>query len=439
MAKISVFGIGYVGVVSAACLAQDGHDVIAVDVDTGKIKAINAGQSPIVEEGIDDLVRKVVDAGKLTATDDFEQAVLDTDVSFICVGTPSAPDGSVGLSYVTSVCENIGRALAKKDSYHSVVVRSTIVPGSTEGACIPVLEQTSGKTAGREFGVGYFPEFLRESTAIADNYAPGLIVFGYLDEGTRAILEEINGKLPCEMHQVEIKTAEMVKYTSNTWRAVKVTFANEIGNIAKASGIDGQTVMEILCSDDKIAMSPYFMRPGFAFGGSCLPKDVRALKYLANSTGTKHHILSAVLEANEAQIAKAEQMVIDSGETSVGFVGISFKPGTDDLRESPLISLAARLIGKGIDVKVFDPFVQEAFDTGTPGAGRGNDDVPDLEQRLVKDLDQLIAGAGTVLVGNHYGEAVERLKQAADERPVVDLTRLARERTSDETYQGICW
>ena len=220
---------------------------------------------------------------------------------------------------------------------------------------------------------------------------------------------------------------------------MKVTFANEIGNIAKASGIDGQTVMEILCSDDKIAMSPYFMRPGFAFGGSCLPKDVRALRYLAESTGTRHHILSAVLEANEAQIAKAEEMVIASGEKSVGFVGISFKPGTDDLRESPLISLAARLIGRGVDVKVFDPFVQEAYDSGTPGAGRGNEDVPDLPQRLVRDLDQLIETSGTVLVGNHYAEAVERLKQAANERPVVDLTRLARERVSGDRYQGICW
>jgi len=439
MAKISVFGIGYVGVVSAACLARDGHDVIAVDVDSGKIKAINAGQSPIVEEGIDELVAEVVKAGKLTATDDFEAAVRDTEVSFVCVGTPSAPDGSVGLSYVTSVCESIGKALADKDTYHSVVIRSTIVPGSTEDACIPVLEQTSGKTAGKEFGVGYFPEFLRESTAIEDNYNPGLIVFGYLDEGTRKVLEGINEKLPCKMHQVEIKTAEMVKYTSNTWRAVKVTFANEIGNIAKASGIDGQTVMEILCSDDKMAMSPYFMRPGFAFGGSCLPKDVRALKYLAGSTGTDHHMLSAVLEANEAQIAKAEKMVLASGTKKVGFVGISFKPGTDDLRESPLISLAARLIGQGIDVSVYDPFVQEAYDTATPGAGRGNEDVPDLEQRLVKDLDALIEGSGTVLVGNHYGETIERLKQAATERPVVDLTRLNREMTSSDTYQGICW
>ncbi|MBD3666052.1 nucleotide sugar dehydrogenase [Sulfitobacter aestuariivivens] len=439
MAKISVFGIGYVGVVSAACLAQDGHEVIAVDVDTGKIKAINEGRSPIVEEGIEELVRQVVKDGNLTATDDFEQAVLNSDVSFICVGTPSSPDGSVGLEYVISVCENIGKALAKKKSYHSVVLRSTIVPGSTEEACIPVLEENSGKVAGEGFGVGYFPEFLRESTAIADNYAPGLIVFGYLDEKTRVILEKINGSLPCDMHQVEIKTAEMVKYTSNTWRAVKVTFANEIGNIAKASGIDGQTVMEILCSDEKIAMSPYFMRPGFAFGGSCLPKDVRALKYLAGSTGTKHHLLSAVLEANEAQIAKAEKMVIDSGETKVGFVGISFKPGTDDLRESPLITLAARLIDKGIDVSIYDPFVQQAFDNATPGAGRGNDDVPDLEQRMVYSLDALLEGSGTVLVGNHYGETVERLKKAAGERPVVDLTRLARDKTSDDRYQGICW
>ncbi|MBU2981410.1 nucleotide sugar dehydrogenase [Lentibacter algarum] len=439
MAKISVFGIGYVGVVSAACLARDGHDVIAVDVDPGKIKAINSGQSPIVEEGIDELVAEVVKAGKLTATDDFRAAVLATDASFICVGTPSAPDGSVGLSYVTSVCDSIGAALRDKPTHHSVVVRSTIVPGSTVDSCIPALEKASGKVAGKDFGVGYYPEFLRESTAIADYYDPGLIVFGYLDEGTRDILEGLNKDLPCDMHQVDIRTAEMVKYTSNTWRAVKVTFANEIGNIAKASGIDGQSVMEILCSDDKIAMSSYFMRPGFAFGGSCLPKDVRALRYLANSTDTPAHMLNAVLEANEAQIAKAEQMVVDSGSKKVGFVGISFKPGTDDLRESPLIALAARLIGRGIDVNIYDPFVQEAFDTETPGAGRGNEHVPDLEQRLQPDLDALIEGSGTVLVGNLYKDTVERLKAASEHRQIVDLTRLNREQTSGANYQGICW
>ncbi len=437
--KISVFGIGYVGVVSAACLAKDGHQVVAVDVDSGKIDAINAGKTPIVEEGIAELVEQVVAEGRLTATSDVAEAIAATDVSFICVGTPSAPDGSVGLSYVTDVCKNIGEALANKDSFHSVVVRSTIVPGSTEDACIPVLEETSGKKAGEGFGLGYFPEFLRESTAIEDNYAPGLIVFGYLDDRTKEILTAINEKLPCEIHKVDIRTAEMVKYTSNTWRAVKVTFANEIGNIAKASGIDGQTVMEILCSDDKMAISPYFMRPGFAFGGSCLPKDVRALRFLARSTGVTAHLLEATLEANEAQIAKAEKMVEESGAKQVGFVGISFKPGTDDLRESPLIALASRLIEKGIEVDIYDPFVQEAYDDETPGAGRGNEGVPDLEERLVGDLDKLINDAGVVVVGNHYSETTERLKEAAKKRPVIDLTRVSRDLRSDGTYSGICW
>jgi len=437
--KISVFGIGYVGVVSAACLAKDGHEVIAVDIDPGKINAINAGNSPIVEEGIDDLVREVVAAGKLTATSDTQFAIDNSDASFICVGTPSAPDGSVGLSYVVDVCRNIGTAMASKEAYHSVIVRSTIVPGSTESSCIPVLEETSGKKAGEGFGLGYYPEFLRESTAIADYYDPGLVVFGSMDAGTRAFLSELNKDMPCDIHKVDIRTAELLKYTSNCWRAVKVTFANEIGNIAKASGIDGQTVMEILCSDEKAAMSPYFMRPGFAFGGSCLPKDVRALGFLARSTGTEAHLLNAVLEANEAQISRAEAMIDESGAKSVGFVGISFKPGTDDLRESPLVALAARLIGKGINVEIYDPFVKEAYDAGTPGAGRGNEGIPDLEERLIGDIDTLIEGAGTVLVGNYYAETVEKLKNASSKRKVVDLTRVHRDMVSDGSYSGICW
>jgi len=439
VAKISIFGIGYVGVVSAACLARDGHDVIAVDIDSDKIKAINNGKSPIVEHGIDELVAEVVAAGKLRATSDYEQAVLDTDVSFVCVGTPSADDGSVGLNYVTSVCDSIGTALGQKSEYHSVVVRSTIVPGSTEEACIPVLEQKSGKKAGVDFGVGYYPEFLRESTAIQDCDDPSLIVFGYLDEGTRDILHGLNKDLPCEINQVDIRTAEMVKYASNTWRAVKVSFANEIGNIAKASGIDGQSVMGILCSDTKIAMSSYFMRPGFAFGGSCLPKDVRALRHLAGTTNTPHHMLSAVLETNAAQIERAEKMVIDSGAKAVGFVGISFKSGTDDMRESPLLSLAARLIGKGIDVKIYDPFVQQSFDIMKTGSGRGNDDIPDLQARLVSDLDTLIEGSKAILVGNHYPDASDRLKAISKDRPVIDLVRLDRDQISDGQYQGICW
>ena len=439
MARISVFGIGYVGVVSAACLAKDGHDVIAVDVDPGKIEAINNGLSPIVENGLDELIAEVVKAGRLRATDDVQQAIDNTDVSFIAVGTPSAPDGSVGLKYVEIVCRNIGEALAKKDAYHSVVIRSTIVPGSCEGTCIPVLEEASGKTAGKEFGVGYYPEFLRESTAIEDYYDPGLIVFGSMDEGTSRILTAINEDLPCDIHVVDLRTAEMVKYTSNTWRAVKITFANEIGNIAKAAGLDGQTVMEILCSDTKVNISSYFMRPGFAFGGSCLPKDVRALRHLASEQGTPAHVLNAVLEANEAQIRRAEEMVERTGAKRVGFVGISFKPGTDDLRESPLAELAARLIRNGVQVDIYDPYVHEAYANENSTAGRGNDVIPDLKDRMNPDLKALINDAGAILVGNFYRETVDTLEEAAKTRPVLDLTRMKREKVSDGTYEGICW
>ncbi|MEM9231213.1 MAG: nucleotide sugar dehydrogenase [Pseudomonadota bacterium] len=439
MAKISIFGIGYVGVVSAACLARDGHQVVAVDVEQGKIDAINSGKSPIVENGLDALIAEVVADGLLTATSDARFAVKNTDASFVCVGTPSGEDGSVGLKYVKRVCEGIGEALADKDAPHSVIIRSTIVPGSMEGTCIPLLEEASGKTAGVDFGVGYYPEFLRESTAIADYYDPGLIVFGALDDYTRAILTEINANLHCKNHVVDLRTAEMVKYTSNTWRAVKVTFANEIGNIAKANGLDGQTVMEILCSDDKVNISSYFMRPGFAFGGSCLPKDVRALRHLAGTKDTPAHLLNAVLEANEAQITRAEKMVADSGARKVGFVGISFKPGTDDLRESPLAELASRLISTGVEVDIYDPYVYEAYSTDNSTAGRGNAVIPDLRDRLVGDLDTLIDGSDAVLVGNFYKETAGALEKAADRVPVLDLARMNRSIVSNGTYQGICW
>ena len=439
MARISIFGIGYVGVVAAACLAKDGHDVIAVDIDAGKIDAINSGKSPIVENGLDELVKAVVEAGRLSATDDVAFAVNNTDASFVCVGTPSAPDGSVGLKYVESVCQTIGAALAKKDAFHSVIIRSTIVPGSTEGTCIPTLEAASGKIAGQTFGVGYYPEFLRESTAIEDYYDPGLIVFGAMDDPTRAILTELNQDLNCKMHVVDVRTAEMVKYTSNTWRAVKVTFANEIGNIAKSCGLDGQTVMEILCSDLKVNMSPYFMRPGFAFGGSCLPKDVRALRHLAETKATPAPLLNAVLEANEAQIEKAEDLVSKSNAKKVGFVGISFKPGTDDMRESPLAELAARLIKSGVAVEVYDPFVGEAYANDNSTAGRGNDVVPDLKDRLVPDLAALIDASDAIVVGNFYKDAVGPLGIASKSKPMVDLTRINRDLVSGDGYEGICW
>ncbi len=439
MANISVFGIGYVGVVSAACLARDGHTVVAVDVEPARVAVINSGLSPIVENGLDALIADAVTAGRLSATLDAENAVAQTDASFVCVGTPSNANGSVGLAYITAVCGDIGRAIAKKQAFHSVIIRSTIVPGTMETVCIPALEAASGLKAGEDFGVGYYPEFLRESTAIEDYDNPGLIVFGALDAPTFAILNLLNKDMPCPTHEVDVRTAEMVKYTSNTWRAVKVTFANEIGNIAKSCGLDGQLVMKLLCSDDKVNISSHFMRPGFAFGGSCLPKDVRALQQLAKARDVPAPLMAAVLQANDAQIDRAAQMVTDTGKTSVGLVGISFKPGTDDLRESPLAELAARLIADGHNVQVYDPNVSTSYALDLSGSGRGNDVVPDLRDRMVPTIQALIDGSDMILVGNSYAEATAPLRKALTDQPMVDLTRVQPGLVSGGTYQGICW
>lgn len=439
MATISVFGIGYVGVVSAACLARDGHSVIAVDIDPDRVDVINAGLSPIVEDGLDALIAEAVAEGRLVATLDATAAVRDSDASLVCVGTPSNPDGSVGLSHVTGACDIIGRAIAQKGARHSVIIRSTIVPGTMETVCIPALEAASGLTAGVDFGVGYYPEFLRESTAIADYDDPGLIVFGALDAPTFAILNLLNRDMPCKTHEVDLRTAEMVKYTSNTWRAVKVTFANEIGNIAKACGLDGQQVMKLLCSDAKVNISAQFMRPGFAFGGSCLPKDVRALQQLARARGVEAPLMAAVLQANEAQIDRAAQMVTDTGRRVVGLVGISFKPGTDDLRESPLAELASRLIAQGHDVQVYDPNVSTAHAHDASATGRGNDVVPDLRDRMRSSIDALIGVSDILLVGNSYAEAMGPLQKAMTRQPMVDLARVQAGVRSNGTYQGICW
>jgi len=439
VAKISVFGIGYVGVVSAACLTDDGHDVVAVDVDPVKVDAINAGLSPIVENGLDEIIARTVADGSLKATTDARQAILETDISFVCVGTPSDDSGAVGLKYVKGVCEIIGKAIAEKGRFHSVVIRSTIVPGTMDEVCVPLLEAASGLKAGVDFGVGYYPEFLRESTAIADYYDPGLIVFGALDDRTAEVLRGVNANMQVPCHVVSLRTAEAVKYASNSWRAVKITFANEIGNIAKACGVDGQQVMKLICSDTKVNISPYFMRPGFAFGGSCLPKDVRALRHLAAEKGVTSPLLDSVLEANAAQIDRAEQMVEKSGRKSIGLVGIAFKPGTDDLRESPLAELASRLISKGFELKIYDPYVTQAVASGVSPIGRGNDVVPDLASRLVPEIGDLISSSDILLVGNRYEETIEPLHSASFSQPTVDLTRINTSLRSNGTYEGICW
>lgn len=438
MARISVFGIGYVGAVAAACLARDGHDITAVDLDQSRVALINRGQSPIVETGLSELISEGVEAGRLRATSDVGTAIDQSDISLICVGTPSAKSGALDLTQVKTVCRQVGDAIARKTSYHSVILRSTILPGTCDNICRPILESSAGKIAGQGFGLGYFPEFLREGTAIEDYDDPGIIVFGALDQRTADILKALNVRQACCLHEVSLRTAEMIKYTSNSWRATKVTFANEIGNISKACGIDGHEVMDVLCADHKVSMSPKFLRPGFAFGGSCLPKDIRALRHLGKSVQAPTPLLSAVLKANEAQITRAEHMIMRANVGKVGFVGVSFKPGTDDLRESPLAELAARLIKRGQDVRVFDPFVQQSL-SSEPLVSRGQTILPDLAARITPTLQDLIDGADAIVVGNYYQDTVEALGKAAVTKPMVDLTRLRRDLVSKGSYEGICW
>lgn len=439
MAAISIFGIGYVGIVAAACLADAGHTVIAVDIDPNKVDAVNKGLSPIVENGLSDIVARNVASGRLKATTSAKTAIMDTNMSFVCVGTPSETDGAVGLKHVLGVCEDIAVAMGEKGAFHSVVVRSTVVPGTMDEHCIPMLESASGMQAGRDFGVGYYPEFLRESTAVEDFHHPSLIVFGAMDAWTEAMLRDLNKDAGEPCHVVALATAEMVKYASNSWRAVKITFANEIGNIAKACGVDGQEVMGLLCQDTKVNISPAFMRPGFAFGGSCLPKDVRALRHIAAERQVEAPLLTSVLAANTLQIDRAERMIEASGSKSIGLVGIAFKPGTDDLRESPLAELAGRLIAKGFDISIYDPYVTEALSNGVVFNGRGNEAVPELSDRMVARIDDLIKGTEVIIVGNRYEETLEPLHWASGSHHLVDLARISPKLRSNGFYEGICW
>ena len=438
MANVSIFGIGYVGAVSAACLADSGNTVVAVDNLPAKVACINEGRSPIIEAGLDELIAKHVASGALRATTDIADALKSTDVSLICVGTPSAPSGAIGTTYIEAVCREIGQALKTKKSFHSVIIRSTIVPGTMDSLCVPLLEEASGMKAGVDFGVGYYPEFLRESTAIKDYYDPGLIVFGALDTTTEAVLRDINKDMPVPCHVVDLATAEAVKYANNSWRAIKITFANEIGNLAKSCNIDGQTVMNLICQDTRVNISAAFMRPGFAFGGSCLPKDLRAMKHLASEKGVAVPLLTAALEANLQQIERAENMIEKFGAGTVGLVGVSFKPGTDDLRESPLAELAKRLVHKGYGLKIYDPNVREARRKQTEGY-HSDDFIPEMTERLVEGIDDLISGSDIILVGNHYQEAVAPLNGAANRIPLVDLTRINTSLRSNGVYEGICW
>lgn len=435
--KISIFGAGYVGAVSAACLAKEGHHVTAVDPDPNKIKPLMEGKSPIIEPGLEALIRAGVQNGLLTATSDPAEAVANTDLSLICVGTPSLPDGSLNTGYLKRVAEEIGAALKKKHTFHSVVVRSTCLPGTTESIVIPAIEAASGMKAAEDFGIAYLPEFLRESTAIKDYYDPGVIVFGAADKFTLDRLQQIHEKIERPKHIVDIRTAEGIKYTNNAWHALKISFSNEIGNILSKAGIDSHIALEILCADDRLNISKAYMKPGFAFGGSCLPKDLRALISMSRRQGTPAPLLEATLSANEVQINRAYSMIADHGSRKVGIVGLSFKPDTDDLRESPLVELAERLYGRGFQIKIFDPNIRLARLTGA-NASFIQARLPHLAELLNEDIDAVLEDSDVIVVGNRE-EMNGSLKRVKPKTQIVDLVRVDKGMRSKDNYHGICW
>ena len=351
---MAIFGLGYVGAVSAACFSKDGHAVIGVDLNEGKTALIEAGKSPVIEEGVDGLIEAAVASGRLRATSDSRAAILESELALVCVGTPSAGNGNLDLTYVERVCEEIGDALRSKDDFTTVIVRSTVLPGTMRHLVIPTLERCSRKKAGEDFGVGFFPEFLREGSAVADFYNPPKVVFAASDERTSSQLEALNQGLDAPVLPVDFEVAEMVKYADNTWHAIKVAFANEVGSISKALGVDGTDVMDVFCRDTKLNISPKYLKPAFAFGGSCLPKDVRALAYRGRTLDLDLPLINAIMPSNRSHVDRALQLVRDCKQRKIGVLGLSFKAGTDDLRESPMVELVERLLGKGHDIRIFD-------------------------------------------------------------------------------------
>lgn len=436
--NISVFGLGYVGVVAAGCLAADGHKVIGVDPSKTKVDLINKGVPPIVEKDIGEIVAAAAATGQLSATEDSRQAVLNTDISLICVGTPSQLNGSLDLRYVRKVCEEIGATLKEKQAFHVVVARSTMLPGTMRDVVIPTLEEFSGKVAGKDFGVCNNPEFLREGTAVWDYRNPPKTVIGETDGKSGDVLASLYAELDAPLIRTTVEVAEMVKYVDNVWHALKVGFANEIGNICKELQIDSHQVMDIFCKDTKLNLSPYYLKPGFAFGGSCLPKDVRALTYKGRALDLNLPILGSILPSNELQIAKGYDMIVSKGKRKVGVLGFSFKAGTDDLRESPVVEVIERLLGKGYDLRLYDKNVNIAALTG---ANRDYilNHIPHISKIMVSTVDEVLEHADVIVIGNGAKEFASVATALRPDQQVVDLVRVGALESKEDGYDGICW
>ena len=425
--RVNVFGLGYVGSVTAACLAKAGHEVIGVDIDEEKVAMINSGASPVVEPGLGALVADVVAARRLRATISTPEAVRNAAIGLICVGTPGRASGQLQVDALKRVGQEIGQALAERDDPYTVVLRSTVLPGTTERALIPALHSGAERDLGPRLRIAVNPEFMREGSALRDFARPPLTVVGCVDPGTAAELRSLYAAVEAPFVHTAVRTAEMLKYISNAFHALKVCFANEIGDVCAALGADAQEAMRLFLMDRKLNVSDAYLRPGFAFGGSCLPKDLRALVYAARSADVVLPLLSAILPSNEGQIRRAVEAVLETRRKRIGVVGLAFKPGTDDLRESPMVTLVETLIGKGCDVRILDPSVAVAR---LRGANRRyiEEEIPHIASLLCDGVETLLAHAEVLVVGNASAEAARALALAGPHHVVVDLTRGATAR-----------
>ncbi len=436
--NISIFGLGYVGTVCAGCLVSKGHTVMGVDVNTSKVDRMNAGLVSIVEPDVPELFVAGHRQKRLSATTSAVEAIQSTDVSLVCVGTPSQANGNLDLTYMKRVCEEIGGALRNKPSNHLVVFRSTMLPGTSEDLLIPILETRSGKKIGVGFDVCYNPEFLREGSSVYDFYNPPKIVVGERETGAGEVLLQLYSGIDAPLIRTSIRVAEMAKYCDNAFHALKVSFANEIGNLCKKMGVDSHDVMSVFCEDKKLNLSSAYLKPGFAFGGSCLPKDLRALAYQAKRFDLESHVLNAILMSNAAQVQVAIQMIMSLGKKRIGFLGMAFKPGTDDLRESPLVSVIETLLGKGYTIRIYD---RNIATSRLIGANRQfmEEHIPHLSSLLVASAEELTAGVEVVVVGYQSPEFSVALQSLRADQTVIDLARLAKQVRTPARYEGICW
>lgn len=439
MRNVAVLGLGYVGCVAAASLAERGHRVIGVDISRKKVDLVNRGVSPIIEPDLGPLLARVVADGKLSATTDVEAAITNSDVSLISVGTPSLSNGSIDLTHIMNVVRQVGQALRRKRDYHVVTLRSTILPGTSDEIVLPLLRKESGKQLGADFGYCHNPEFLREGTGLRDYQEPPYTVLGASDQRTAAVLQDLYSDIEAPLVLMDPRSAEMVKYTSNAFHALKVAFANEIGRLCKVQGVDGLKVMDIFAQDTKLNISSSYLRPGFAFGGSCLPKDLRALLHRAKSLDLELPVLRSILPSNDQHCEHALRLVEEAGARQVGLLGLSFKGGTDDLRHSPQLNLAERLLGKGYEVRIFD---RNILLSRLLGANKDylEETIPHISRLLVADIDELIRHSKTIVIGNYDPEFESAIAGLDGRHRVIDLVGLSgplaaseRESTSRRT------